>query len=932
MFTFGSLSTVTREAYRIPKLEFTVRVQPLNITVPPEAGKIPVESLSWGEFHNGVAAGLRISPTATGVESSWIAFNKPSELSPEHAGFLLGLGLTGHLKHMMTWHTFSYLTPKHDLTSIGVLLGLSAANVGSADQHVTKLLAVHTPALLPTPSVDLNVSLMTQAAGLAGVGLLYLGTKNRRMAEVCLNQISRRDLVQPDLSNEHREAYTFAAALAFGMIMLGKGTTIPADSHLLSRLNVLVHGDADPMLAKNIRMPFDINLTSPAATIALGLMYLRTERQDIADLLPIPDTVLTLNRIQPSFLAIRTIARNLIMWNEIAPSNEWLISQLPESVREAIEAKSKHGQAVDESLELAYYNILAGCCFVIGLKYAGTAREEAYSLIVRYFDMYQRLAYTNGRFSFNVAHSFLLILFLGLAFDHRIKRSAIRDGLNLISISLSMVMAGTGEISCLRRLRYAYGMYQQTGYHQGFKYGAHVSTHMALGLLFLGAGRFTLGTSDAAIACLVTAFFPRFHTASLDNKSFLQALRHLWALAVEPRCLIARDVDSGEVVYLPMKITFREEKETSVTLISPTLIPDIDKLVSIRVDTPRYWPFYLDALNTEEMPRHKDALLKSQTLYVKRRTAFLSYTEDPKGSRSLFVRSGSSAGDAATLDFPQLTDTKTHPASDLSEFITSFSNDILFLAFADHLARTDDDFTEKEQLFHRYCHAALLDSILHDKPQTLQSHLTLYMYRTMDPRSQYFNLRLQDLRFAADFYSKIYDRRFSGRVNNNPRPPLIRDTTVLGALYALDKRLEDIRQSEQFLLALGQYAKGEAITGSRASDVSGDVSRDNQGDEDIGIVRQLGWYLLRNGVPVSTLLVVLRQLAQDAHRQCLGVPPPEGTNDAEVLDLGIKEVLHGTGTKMSTAFGSGWSAKSLDEIIQVWGMDVATDTSIRDRI
>jgi anaphase-promoting complex subunit 1 len=401
MFTFGSVPTVTREAYRIPKLEFTVRAQPLNIIVTPEAGKIPAESLNWGEFHNGVAAGLRISPTATGVESSWIAFNKPSELSPEHAGFLLGLGLTGHLKHMMTWHTFSYLTPKHDLTSIGVLLGLSAANVGSADQHVTKLLAVHTPALLPTPTVDLNVSLMTQAAGLAGVGLLYLGTKNRRMAEVCLNQISRRDLVQPDLSNEHREAYTFAAALAFGMIMLGKGTTIPADSQLLSRLNVLVHGDADPMLAKNIRMPFDINLTSPAATIALGLMYLRTERQDIADLLPIPDTVLTLNRIQPSFLAIRTITRNLIMWNEIAPSNEWLISQLPESIREAIEARSKHGQIVDESLELAYYNILAGCCFVIGLKYAGTAREEAYKLIVRYFDMYQRLAYTTGQFTYN---------------------------------------------------------------------------------------------------------------------------------------------------------------------------------------------------------------------------------------------------------------------------------------------------------------------------------------------------------------------------------------------------------------------------------------------------------------------------------------------------------------------------------------------------
>lgn len=458
-------------------------------------------------------------------------------------------------------------------------------------------------------------------------------------------------------------------------------------------------------------------------------------------------------------------------------------------------------------------------------------------------------------------------------------------------------MAGTGEITCFRRLRYAYGMSQQAMYHQQFKYGTHVATHMSIGLLFLGGGRFTLGTSDAAIACMVTAFFPRFHNMSSDNKSYLQALRHLWVLAVEPRCLIARDVDTTEVVYLPVKITMKEGNEVGTTqLISPTLIPDLDKLLSIRVDTPRYWPFYLD---TENLPRHKKSLLRSQTLFVKRRTAFLSYTEDPRGSRSLFVRSGSSTGDAATLDFPQLTDTRVHPAGDLSEFITSFSNDVLFLAFADHFSR--DGETGEERLFHTYCHAALLDSILQDKPQTLQSHLTLFRYRTMSPTSRYFHLRLQDLRFAADFYSKIYDRRFSGRAENNPRAPLIRDGTVAGALHALDRQLDVIRAAPDFVAALGRYARGEAL-GTSLSEVS----------------QSLAWYLLRNGVPVSTLLVILRGLARDAHAQCLGPPPPEGTNDAGALDLGIKEVLHGTGTKMTTALGAGWAVRSLDEIIAAW--------------
>jgi anaphase-promoting complex subunit 1 len=470
-----------------------------------------------------------------------------------------------------------------------------------------------------------------------------------------------------------------------------------------------------------------------------------------------------------------------------------------------------------------------------------------------------------------------------------------------------MIMAGTGEITCFCRLRYAYGTYQQTMNHHSLKYGIHMATHLALGLLFLGGGRYTLGTSNAAIACMVAAFFPRFPHISFDNKCFLQALRHLWVLAVEPRCLIARDVDTAEVVYLPIKITMKEGDEVATTqLISPTLIPDLNQLMSIRVDTPRYWPFYLD---TENLPRHKEMLLRSQTLYVKRRTAFLSYMEDPKGSRSLFVRSGSSAGDAATLDFPQVTATKTHPAGDLSEFITSFSNDVLFLAFADRLAR-DDGETEEECLFERYCHASLLDSILQDKPQTLQSHLTLFQYRRMicsrraGRTPKYFHLRLQDLRFASDFYSMVYERRFSGRAENNLRPPLIRDSTVSGALHALDLRLEDVRRQPRFVKALARYACGETV----------ESKKDSEDD----FYNELSWYLLRNGVPVSTVLLVLRQLAQDAHAQCIGRSEPEGTSDIAGLDAGIREVLHSSGTKMSTTLGSGWSVRSLDEIIGAW--------------
>jgi anaphase-promoting complex subunit 1 len=465
-------------------------------------------------------------------------------------------------------------------------------------------------------------------------------------------------------------------------------------------------------------------------------------------------------------------------------------------------------------------------------------------------------------------------------------------------------------MSCFRRIRVCFGNQNVI-----LKYGTHVMIHMSLGLLFLGGGRYTLGTSDAAIACLVTAFFPRFNQVSSDNKTFLQALRHLWVLAVEPRCLIARDVDTKEIVYLPVKIKIKDKGEVGTSqLIAPTLIPDIDKIQSIRVDTPRYWPFYLDIAN---MARHKESLLRNQTLFVKRRTAFLSYTEDPRGSRSLFVRSGSSAGDAAVLDFPQLKNRDQHPATDLHQFISSYSNDTFFLSFADRLCR-DEGQTEQERLFLAYCHATLLDSILQDKSDAIQSHLALYRYRTMSVHSPFFGLAQQDLRFAAEFYSKLFGRWFSGRAENNPRPPLIRESTLRAALLELDEKLEKIRDDPVFFDMLKAYVRGAEIR---------EFSRDTE-PASFAIARGLGLYLQRHSVPASTLLVVLKALAYSSHARCLRAPKPDGTQNVPLLDEAIKQVVHATGMQMTSSIGSGWSLSSLDEILTAWETESQTGTKV----
>ena len=81
---------------------------------------------------------------------------------------------------------------------------------------------MHTPALLPKSLVDLNIPVLTQVAGMAGI-LLYLGTGGRRMAEVAVGELNRKGLAISNPITENCEVYVVSISIAFGMIMLGRG-------------------------------------------------------------------------------------------------------------------------------------------------------------------------------------------------------------------------------------------------------------------------------------------------------------------------------------------------------------------------------------------------------------------------------------------------------------------------------------------------------------------------------------------------------------------------------------------------------------------------------------------------------------------------------------------------------------------------------------
>lgn len=91
-------------------------------------------------------------------------------------------------------------------------------------------------------------------------------------------------------------------------------------------------GVADPN-AKSSRILegdlLNVDVTSPGATLALGLLYQRSHDEKVLRRLELPKTMLALDGTRPDHLFYRCIARVLIQWDAVQPSLAWMEAQLP---------------------------------------------------------------------------------------------------------------------------------------------------------------------------------------------------------------------------------------------------------------------------------------------------------------------------------------------------------------------------------------------------------------------------------------------------------------------------------------------------------------------------------------------------------------------------------------------------------------------------
>jgi anaphase-promoting complex subunit 1 len=102
----------------------------------------------------------------------------------------------------------------------------------------------------------------------------------------------------------------------------------------------------------------------------------------------------------------------------------------------------------------------------------------------------------------------------------KVDQQTLETCIDVAALCLAMVMAGTGNLRVLRVLRKLHLRLDPSP--GGLAYGNHMAMSMAVGFLFLGAGARTFSTNNEAVAALLISVFPRFPTATSDNRCHLQ--------------------------------------------------------------------------------------------------------------------------------------------------------------------------------------------------------------------------------------------------------------------------------------------------------------------------------------------------------------------------------------------------------------------------
>lgn len=154
----------------------------------------------------------------------------------------------------------------------------------------------------------------------------------------------------------------------------------------------------------------------------------RSNNADILNRLALPTTIILLDSMRPDMLLYRALGRCLVMWDTFPPTDEWLQSQIPSAITQALSSilttnestlsgrivgildcesktdrfcwkapktdrlfESRSNSSLNSrSAFPLYLSSIAGYCYGIGMVFAGTSNLNAKETIIKQLKLLQR--------------------------------------------------------------------------------------------------------------------------------------------------------------------------------------------------------------------------------------------------------------------------------------------------------------------------------------------------------------------------------------------------------------------------------------------------------------------------------------------------------------------------------------------------------------
>ena len=581
---------------------------------------------------------------------NWILFNKPDKANYEHGGFLLGMGLLKQLDSLYATDVYQYMKTAHEGVTMGILLGKSASKLGSMEETLSRTLCLHISFLIPT-SLEISIPMNIQCSAVIGIGLLYLKSDNRLMTEMLINQIGKiSNNNDKGFDLKHLNSYNLSLGFAIGLINLGHGkmnskhennyeekifsmiylNNNTSSGNTKSTLNIIGNNINNNRVNNNNQnnKMININQTTPAGFACLTLYYLQTKNSNILSKIKTPENLYQLDSFKPFHLYLAILCKNLISWDNITSSINWVKENIPNFIQflhessladisDDINYNSKINLIDFSQVSTCYFYSLSAGLMSLGFKYCGTNNNDVCKIIIYYIK--------NVLLKATVVND--IIIRENVKFEESNKRAISKRNLDeclcISAYALSLVMSGSGNLDCLKILKIIRKKVSGGGGGEAdfknFYAGFVTSINHAIGMLFLGNGGLIFNRNINSLAFLYISTFPIFNKTLNDNDRYLQPLRHLYVLACENKLFETRDVDTNNIIQTKINVEYLNG--SVIELMTPINLENFDFVKRIYMKNNEN---YLDMeINREDIDfkfwNNKENLMKTKIGYIKKK-------------------------------------------------------------------------------------------------------------------------------------------------------------------------------------------------------------------------------------------------------------------------------------------------------------------------